>query len=675
MARPPSGHVVSADPAMAALAAAHGVALSYVDANDRPVDVAPQTVIDVLAALGVDASTPAAVSASLEQARGRDAQRPLPPTMVLAAGEGKTLPVPAGAAVRLTAEDGRVVAMPGSTVPADLPVGWYSLAVDDVVSALMVVPDRLPPPAGRAWGWMLQLYSLHSSGSWAMGDYRDLADVAAWSASADGGGAGLVLCNPLHAPTLVPPIENSPYFPSSRRFRSPLYLRISDIPEYGGCDPATRERIDALRPAEAPERIDRDAVWAAKRVALELLWPYARRDRIDEVRAATGSALEEFALFSALAEVQGADWREWPEELRDPAGPGVAAALAEHRDRVDFHTWLQLLCDEQLALARPVEMAVGVVHDLAVGVDPGGADAWALQGVLAGGATVGCPPDEFNQQGQDWRLPPWHPQRLAEAGYAPFRDLVRSVLRHAGGIRIDHVMGLFRLWWVPEGNRADQGTYVAYDSRAMLGAVLIEAHRAGAVVVGEDLGTVQPQVTDTLAAAGVLGSDVVWFQREKDGRAPLPPRRWRSAAMASVTTHDLPTVAGWLGDEPVRIRAELGLLSVPVADERERMAAERTALLALLRREGLLDPSAAVEPIEVMLALHRLLVVSAATLVVASPSDAVGDVRQPNLPGTLDEYPNWRLPLIDGRGDPVSLEELRVHPAARRLVEVLSAVH
>jgi 4-alpha-glucanotransferase len=663
--------VVNLDPAVAELATAHGVALSYVDAYGRPVDVAAQTVVDVLGALGVDASTSSGTRAALDAVRRDDARRPVPPTVVVTAGVPADLPVPAGAAVTLRAEDGRVVPTSGARLTAGLPVGWYSLVVDGTEATLMAVPEHLPPPTDRAWGWVLQLYALRSERSWGMGDYRDLADLTAWSASEPGGRAGLVLCNPLHAPTPVSPVENSPYFPSSRRFRSPLYLRIEDTAEYAACDPATRRRVDALRPPLPADRIDRDAVWAAKGAALELLWPYARRDRIEEFRRSHGPALDRFALFCVLAEEHGADWREWPDELRDPGGPPLAAALHEHRDRVGFHAWLQLLCDEQLAGARPDGMAVGIIHDLAVGVDPGGADAWALQGVLAGGATVGCPPDAFNQRGQDWRLPPWHPVRLAEAGYAPFRDMVRSVLRHAGGIRVDHVMGLFRLWWVPEGNSPENGTYVSYDSRAMLGALLIEAHLAGAVVVGEDLGTVHPRVTEALAAAGVLGSDVVWFQREKDGKTPLPPAEWRAAAMASVTTHDLPTVAGWLADEPVRVRAELGQLGVPVEQERARMAAERSALLALLRREGLLEGPAG-DPQEVMLALHRLLVASPAALVVASPADVAGDLRQPNLPGTRDEYPNWRLPLADGQGRPVSLEDLRREPAVHRLVEVLS---
>ena len=662
---------MKADGALAELASAHGVATSYTDWRGRPAQVEVQTVVDVLAALEVDASSPAAVAAALRAVHGRPAGT-LPPTVVATAGRPLALPVTAP--VRLRPESGPELELPEPELPGDLPVGWYDLRAGDASATVMVVPERLELPVGmhRAWGWMLQLYQLRSAGSWAMGDYADLADVIAWSSSAAGGGAGLVLCNPLHAMTPVLPVQDSPYFPSSRRFRSPLYLRITDLPEYAVADPAVRRRVDRLRPA-AGERIDRDAVWSAKEAALRLLWPYARQEELSTFRRRHGPALEDFAVFCLLAQLHGADWRQWPAELRDPRGEPVRAACQQHADRVAFHAWLQLLCDEQLAAAAAAgALAVGVIHDLAVGVDPGGADAWAMQGLLARGATVGCPPDAFNQQGQDWGLPPWQPARLASAGYEPFRDLVRAVLRHAGGIRVDHVMGLFRLWWVPAGNRPDRGAYVAYDAEAMLGTLLVEAHLAGAVVVGEDLGTVEPRVRRRLAAADVLGSDVAWFERTQDG-APRRPATWRSAALASVTTHDLPTVAGWLSDEALRVRADLGLLDGPPEEEQERAAAERAALLGLLRAERLLA-AGPVDPAEIMLALHRLLVASPAALVVGSLGDAVGDLRQPNLPGTVDAYPNWRLPLADRRGRPVPLEQLRRDPRVHQLAQVLAAV-
>jgi 4-alpha-glucanotransferase len=310
------------------------------------------------------------------------------------------------------------------------------------------------------------------------------------------------------------------------------------------------------------------------------------------------------------------------------------------------------------------------VHDLAVGVDPGGADAWGLQDVLATGVTVGAPPDSFNQQGQDWRLPPWRPDRLAEVGYAPYRDMLRAVLRHSGGVRIDHVMGLFRLWWIPPGTSAADGTYVSYDDEALLGVLALEAHRAGALVVGEDLGTVEPRVSEALAERDILGSAVLWFERDPDTDRPLPPQKWREQVMASVTTHDLPTATGFLADEHVRVRAELGQLGHSVEEERARVAQERADLLAMLTEEGLLAGDATAEG--TVLAMHAVLARAPSRLVLAALGDAVGDLRQPNLPGTVDEYPNWRLPVADGTGRPVSLEELESADRVRRLAALLA---
>jgi 4-alpha-glucanotransferase len=323
-------------------------------------------------------------------------------------------------------------------------------------------------------------------------------------------------------------------------------------------------------------------------------------------------------------------------------------------------------------------MPVGIVHDLAVGVDPGGPDGWALQIDLAAGFTVGAPPDAFNQQGQDWRLPPWRPDRLAETGYAPFRDMVRAVLRKGGGLRVDHVLGLFRLWWVPEGASAADGTYISYDAEAMLGILALEATRAGGLVVGEDLGTVPDHVRDALAEHGILGSAVLWFERDEQDDSPLPPDRWRELALASITTHDLPTVAGWWRDEQVRVRADLGLLTSSVDDELATARQEKAALLDLARGEGLLPAEGEPTESDVVLALHLLLARSPSRLVLAALGDAVGDARQPNLPGTVDEYPNWRLPVADGEGRPVSLEALerdeRVLQLGRRLQAALADV-
>jgi len=356
------------------------------------------------------------------------------------------------------------------------------------------------------------------------------------------------------------------------------------------------------------------------------------------------------------------------------AGSAVAAARRELAPRVTFHAWVQHCCAEQLIAvrqaARDAGMALGVLHDLPVGVDAEGADAWALADVLAGGVSVGAPPDNFTPRGQDWGLPPWRPDRLAATGYSALRDMLRAVLTYADGLRIDHVAGLWRLWWIPPGDSPDRGTYVHYDADVMLAVLGLEAHRAGATVVGEDLGTVEPEVTAALAGNGMLGCAVSWFTRDESapGEPLLPPAAWPSRAAASLSTHDLPTAAGFLRGEHVRARADLGLLN-DVPAEQPAADKERAEWLALLRSEGLLaedpsgDPS---EPDEaaIIAAMHRLLAATPSRLKLISPYDVVAEPRQPNLPGTIDEYPNWRLPL------PETLEQLR---ADRRVAEITAA--
>jgi 4-alpha-glucanotransferase len=303
-------------------------------------------------------------------------------------------------------------------------------------------------------------------------------------------------------------------------------------------------------------------------------------------------------------------------------------------------------------------MPVGIVHDLAVGIDPGGADAWMLQDVIAAGAKIGAPPDAFNQQGQDWSLATWRPDRLAATGYAAYRDLLRGIFAHARGLRVDHVAGLWRLWWIPPGEPADRGTYVSYDADAMLGILVEEAKLAGAVVVGEDLGTVEDVVTTTLQDRNILGSAVLWFTRDVGGDF-VPPAQWPERVLATVSTHDLPTAAGYLSGDHVRARAEAGVLSRDVAEEHAEAAADVARLQALLDKEGL----AGEDPI---VALHELLARTPCRLVLASPYDVLGEIRQPNLPGTVDQYPNWRIPL------PLPLEEVLRDPRMQRVAAILN---
>jgi 4-alpha-glucanotransferase len=305
-------------------------------------------------------------------------------------------------------------------------------------------------------------------------------------------------------------------------------------------------------------------------------------------------------------------------------------------------------------------MAIGIIHDLAVGVHPQGADAWSQHSVLANGIGVGAPPDMYNQMGQDWSQPPWRPDALADVAFAPFSNMLRTILRHAGGLRIDHILGLFRMWWVPNGMPAYAGTFVRYDHDALLGILCLEAHLAGAVVIGEDLGTVEPWVQTALAERGILGTSILWFERA-DGNV-LVPEHWRKEALASVTVHDLPPTAGYLRDEHVRIRAELDLLTRPLAVEQAESLSERQQWLELLRQRGMLawdvDTDSDEGLDQVLIALHKALASAPSRLLGVAIPDLIGDRRAQNQPGTDQEYPNWRVPLSDAHGNGVLLEEV-----------------
>lgn len=649
------------------LAAAHGVATSYRNERREPVDVDADVVVRVLGLLDVEAGTEADRRRELAKLTEADRAGVLPPTVAVRV-DGRPTPLPG--AVALEAEDGARIDV-RDELPGDLPLGWYQVETRDGQRATLVAAPAQVPSTPETWGWMLQLYALRSARSWGIGDLGDLREFIDWTAAQHG--AGAVLLNPLHAPGPTHPVQPSPYTPSSRRFANPLALRIEHLDAYHRADPDTRAEVDALRVSPTTERIDHDLVWAAKRSALELLWrAEGRPSPLDQSPGSTG--LRDWATYCALAERHGGRWSRWPAPLRDVNGPAVAAARRELASRLGFHAWVQQRCAEQLiavrTTAREAGMALGVLHDLAVGVDADGADAWALADVLATGVSIGAPPDNFTPRGQDWGLPPWRPDRLAATGYGALRDMLRAVLVHADGLRIDHVAGLWRLWWIPPGDGPDHGTYVHYDADAMLAVLALEAHRAKATVVGEDLGTVEPEVTEALADNGMLGCAVSWFTRDQSvAEEPLlAPSKWPARAAASLSTHDLPTAAGFLRAEHVRARADLGLLN-DVPAEQDSAARERAEWLALLRSERLL-PDEEAEPDDerglskIITAMHRLLAATPSRLKLISPYDVLAEVRQPNLPGTIDEYPNWRLPL------PETFEELQADPRVAEITAV-----
>jgi 4-alpha-glucanotransferase len=539
-----------------------------------------------------------------------------------------------------------------------------------------------PVPEKRQWGFAVQLYSLRSRDSWGHGDLRDLADLARWSARDLG--AGFVLINPLHAAEPLPPVSPSPYLPMTRRFISPLYLRVEDVPEYHHLSPAERARLSALAaPLRAAvtsaDLIGRDAVWAAKREALKAIrtvpLPPARQAALDKFKARQGRALRDWATWCALAEVHGADYRAWPSPLRDPRSAEVAVARAGLTRQAEFHAWVQWLVAEQVAAAqqaaRDAGMPIGIIHDLAVGAHPGGADAWAGEGTFAAGVSVGAPPDAFNQRGQDWSLPPWHPGHLTAHGYRPLGDLIAATARHAGGVRIDHVMGLSRLWWIPQGMPADQGAYVHYDADASLGVLAQEAASAGAVAVGEDLGTVEPWLREALASRGVLGTSMLWFERGWQNE-PLAPQWWRRNALVTVSTHDLPPAAAFLTGEQVTERAMLGLLARPA--EVERTEADRLVAdwLDALAQQDLITRDRRPSPDEFTVALYGYLARTPSLLIGVSLAEAVGERRSQNMPGTTTEYPNWKVPLCGPTGSPVLLEDLPGITVLRGVADAVS---
>ncbi|MEV0533413.1 4-alpha-glucanotransferase [Kitasatospora sp. NPDC050463] len=666
-----------------ALAQAYGV--------DQAYHPGARTLVAVLAALGVEAGTPEAVREALERHRAEQRARLLPPCVVVRAGRRTALDVPADARLSVELEEGGVWELPrghSHWLPADLPLGRHRLRAQtdatEQYAHLIVAPERLPQLPGRSWGFLAQLYSVLSDRSWGMGDLGDLAELTQW---AGGLGAGFVQINPLHAGLPAVPSDPSPYRPSSRRFADPVHLRVEAVPEYGYLTGEQRAEAEELGRRAARLRaevlghdglIDRDAVWALKRRALELLHEVPRgaggRAAYEAYRRREGEWLERYALWNALAEVHGADWHAWPKGLRHPDDPHVTLAAQQLGDRVEFHRWLAWQVDRQLAgaqqAARTAGMAVGLIHDLAVGVHPDGADAWALQDALGGGISVGAPPDAFNAHGQDWGLPPWRPDALAASGYAPYAELLRSAARHAGAIRIDHVMGLFRLWWVPVGHPPTEGAYVRYDAEAMLGVLALEAHRAGTAVIGEDLGTVEPGVREELAARGVLGTSVLWFERDWQAKGEiLAPERWRPGSLATLTTHDLPSTAARLSGEHVELRHRLGLLARSLDEEQAQAEGELADWRAELTRLGLLAED---EPLSARV-LYRFLLATPAELVGVWLPDLVGDPRPQNLPGTWDQYPNWRLPVADGSGRPVTLDELAATPAGQGLADLLRA--
>ena len=613
------GHLVTVD---GVNLAAWGVDDGYWDASGRWQDVPPDSLEAITSSIGVDGEAPP----------------PGPPLWFVRAGHVEFLLGPAD----LVLEDGATI-RGVEALPRDLPPGYHDLVPLDggPTTRLIVTPGRCHLQHDlRTWGWAVQLYAARSQDSWGIGDLADLRELQRWATSI---GAGVLAVNPLHAVAPTELQQASPYYPSSRCFRNPLYLRIEDVPGAAELGRSLETLAKAGHALNRDRFIERDEIWRLKCEALELCFARFEGDEsFDSYVRDQGVGIDRYATYCAIAEVHGANWKDWPQELRRPDDSGVSRFAGDHGNRIRFHMWLQWLLDEQLGATS----SLPVIHDLAVGFDPGGADAWAWQESLALDMRIGAPPDEFNAHGQNWGLPPFIPWKLRHQRYQPFIETLRACFRHAGGLRIDHVMGLFRLFWLP--NSGGPGGYVRYPAHELLDILALESHRARAFVVGEDLGTVEDAVRAELLERQVLSYRLLWFEHEA-------PESYPEQAVAALTTHDLPTLAGVWTRSDREDQGKAGLAANEAGEEEVR---------ARLARAVQLPDDAPVSDVSVR--AHEAIGRSPSRIVLATLEDALGVRERPNMPGTVDEWPNWSLALPD------PLEEITSDPLANDVAQALN---
>jgi 4-alpha-glucanotransferase len=539
---------------------------------------------------------------------------------------------------------------------------------------------------GRAWGITCQLYGLRSHRNWGIGDFEDLARLAEWAGAR---GADFLGVNPLHALFLADPSRCSPYSPSSRRFLNPIYIAVDKL---RGAPRTSPRAIAAARDAAL---VDYIAVGKIKRTALAARFAQFQREDLARRRESAllfeafcrerGEALELFARYEALSDALVSEgfscgWQTWPDGYRSPTGDAALRFARDSPARVLFHKWLQWIADGQLAdahrRARAAGMRIGLYLDLAVGVAPHGADTWAAPDTVIGGVHVGSPPDAFNRHGQDWGLCPLSPLALRERDGAALVAVLRDLMRHAGAIRIDHVMGLVRLYWVPAGLGATDGAYVGYPGDVLMRQLALASREHRALVIGEDLGTVPPGFRDIMRGMAIQGYRVLYFERGKRG-AFRAPRSYARAALACISTHDLPTLSGWWKGRDISERQRLGLFDPATAElQRRERARDRRLLLQALKRAGLAHDETAADgtgeafaelPDAVLIDMHMFLARTRSRLVAVQLEDLVGMEDQANLPGTVDEHPNWRRKL------PESLEHLPQCGLLRRVAGAVAA--
>ncbi|MEJ0084147.1 MAG: 4-alpha-glucanotransferase [Pseudomonadota bacterium] len=589
-------------------------------------------------------------------------------------------------------------------LPADVPPGYHRLEIDLELAGrescpLIVAPDRCYEPAdisrgAKLWGVAVQLYALRSENNWGIGDFTDLAELLRLAAAT---GAGFVGISPVHALFFSDPTLYSPYSASSRHALNVMFIDVSAVLEVQGSrraqaimsDAGFRGRLAAVR---AATHVDYPAVASLKVAVLEAAFERFRTEHLarNSARAAAcrnflrerGEPLRLHTLFDALDTWlrrtlgSGAGWHNWPAEYRDPGSEAVRRFAAEHADDVDFHGYLQWIASEQLgavrALARELKLSVGVYGDYAVGVNASGSETWSDQSLYCMGAAIGAPPDPIGVGGQEWGIPPQDPRELRRTAYAPFVALVRASMRNCGALRLDHVMALFRQWWVPRGFKSADGGYVHYPLDDLLGIVALESHRQQCLVVGEDLGVVPDEIRRALPQFGVYHYKVVLFE-QKNGEF-VPPAEYTRPALAAVTTHDLPTLRGWWTGHDIDLWEKLGFYTDPSMGERIRAerATDRARLLRALRRENLWPAAEegseeTVPPYsaELARALHLYLGKSQSILVTVQLEDMIGMLEPVNVPGTSHEYSNWTRRMT------ASAREIFVRPDVHALAAAM----
>jgi 4-alpha-glucanotransferase len=631
------------------LAKAAGIAASWKDVFGKTHAVAPATLRLVLRALDLPAETDSDIRDSLQ--RATRLPEVLPPLLTAQAGFPVDVPAPPAGYV-LVLEDGRRFEgasephAAGARIPAILEPGYHRLTHGDAETIVAVAPrqgfaapDALGAPKG--WGLAVQLYALRRPGDAGLGDFAALARFAGAAARH---GAQAVAISPVHAQFSADPDRFSPYAPSSRTALNVLHAEIDaghsalEAQDLVDWPAASRFRLACLRAMFARRRNDPDEMRA-----------------FEAFRAAAGERLRCHALFEALhGHFFGQDptrwhWRTWPADFRSPAEAQVAEFAKSHAADVDFHAWLQFHADRGLAAAqaacRDAGMAIGLISDLAVGTDSGGSQCWSRQEETLLGLTVGAPPDLLQRHGQNWGLTAFSPRGLVANGFATYREMLDTALAHAGGMRIDHAMGLNRLWVIPDGASGADGAYLSFPEQDLLRLITLESHRRRAIVLAEDLGTVPDGFQDRLRDAAIDGMRVLWFERDQQQNF-VSPRHWTPRAAAMTSTHDLPTLAGWWQGRDLEWREELGQLADPAAARAER-AEDRGRLWQAFR-----DAGSASGPVPDVAQTGRFADAaclhtanSACELVILPVEDALALVEQPNLPGTLDEHPNWRRRL------------------------------